>query len=186
MRISVQSHEYSGNPKDPRNELDWHLVQSAYVVQDQFLKLVINFDGELSCSCSDQNSIGFMFEQDQEWQGWFETEVHFIGETPAEVELLKATSSVRKKRVRWLSPSFHGSTPMRLPNSHRGVKISSPASVAPRKNKHSVFKTPAKFSHCVKKRSVFFGAGLKKGLGFFVGSVKKEPRFFAISAYFSG
>ena len=89
MRISVQSHEYSGNPNDPRNELDWHLVQSAYIVQDQFLKLVINFEGELSCSCSDPNSIGFMFDQDQEWQGWFETEVHFIGETPAEVELLK-------------------------------------------------------------------------------------------------
>lgn len=91
MRISVQSHEYSGDPKDPRREMERHLVQSAYLVQDQFLKLVINFDdaADLQCTSSTPNSIGFIFEQDQEWQGSYETEVHIIGETPDEIELIK-------------------------------------------------------------------------------------------------
>lgn len=114
MRISVQSHEYSGDPKDQRTEMGWHLVQSAYLVQDQFLKLVINFDdaADLQCTSSTPDSIGFIFEQDQEWCGSYETEVTLIGETPDEIELIKGNQFRQKEKgqmviaiLPWLDPN---------------------------------------------------------------------------------
>ncbi len=91
MKISVQSFFYSGDPSEPRQEQNWHLVSSAAFVKDPHATAIINFDdtADLTAMGGTDDEVGFYFTRDDEWQGWYETEVSFVGETPEEIEMLK-------------------------------------------------------------------------------------------------
>ncbi len=89
MRITVKTRKFSGDHNDAPKDLEWHLVRSVYVVEEPHLKVVVNYDGELQCTSSTADTIGFIFSEDDAWQGWVETEVTIFGETPEEIERIK-------------------------------------------------------------------------------------------------
>lgn len=97
MKITVQTSEYDGHEHSP---LPWHLVSSAYVVEDPILKIVINFDNdaELICTGSTEDNISFHFNKDQDWCGSFQTEVTITGETAEEIEKLKMNPFRQKEK----------------------------------------------------------------------------------------
>jgi hypothetical protein len=89
MRITVKTRKFSGDHNDAPKDLEGHLVRSVYVVEEPHLKVVVNYDGELQCTSSTADTIGFIFSEDDAWQGWVETEVTIFGETPEEIERIK-------------------------------------------------------------------------------------------------
>ncbi len=104
MKLTVKTKFFDGSGCGPQLAMTPstdHLITSACVTEfDDKVEIVIDVENteELICTGSSPDSISFTFCRDDEWQGWFDTEVTVIGENETEIAKLKGNQFRQEER----------------------------------------------------------------------------------------